>query len=175
MCRICDDRIPLRGVVLCKLPYQTKVEITPRKNGLLLLKLLFAAHVECYPSRICRELLECHKVPSLKSCVVFVRPIILPRGYVSFDWRWTRPKKVRLPVMRGNKFLSPFKTRVELIRPIGRCPHIQRRLVAARYRTGHPDRCPRLTADHRHHHRMLALRHQIWNHQWYLLTSPGPA
>ena len=61
------------------------------------------------------------------------------------------------------------------------CPHgPQGHLVAAGYRSIHSDLCPRLSPDHRHHHRILAHRHQHWNHQhWshvlYLLIRPKPA
>ena len=72
--------------------------------------------------------------------------------------------------MRWKTFLSAFRIGLELIRRTGGrvfVRTVQICLVAAGYISLHPDQCPRLTLNHRHRHRILALRHQNWNHQYW--------
>ena len=75
-----------------------------------------------------------------------------------------------LHFMKGNRYLSASKVRVEPIRLIGRCVFVlfvQRRLVATRYHLEHTDKFPRLTRDHLHRHCMLVRRHHNWNYQYW--------
>ena len=72
-----------------------------------------------------------------------------------------------LHIGRRKCFFAAPRIKVELIRQSG--PHIfvcmvQGHLVATGYRSRDPNRCPRLTPGHSHR-RMLAPKHQNWNHQ----------
>ena len=67
-----------------------------------------------------------------------------------------------LRIMRWKMVLSASMIKVELIRRRGHIVFVcivQGRLVAAGYCSRHPDRCPKLTPDHRRRHRMLTPKH----------------
>ena len=82
----------------------------------------------------------------------------------------TTPRKdcALIRIMRRNRFLSPSRFRVELIRRTGRLVSarmVQRRFVAAGYHPRRPARCPRLTYEHRRQRRVWAHGYRNWNHQ----------
>ena len=96
-----------------------------------------------------RGLLEYHWAPSQNSYVMFVISSVLRRGYMAIYWRLPHQK-------RTMRFSISWEEVSFLTR--------QRRLLVVRYRSGHQDRCPRLTPDYRHRRYMLAKRHLNWNH-----------
>ena len=135
---------------------------------------------QSFPNGRCRALLECRKVPSLKSCVMFARPLVLPRGYVGIEWRWSHEKDSTFHIIRGGggSFSSQDQIRMELIRRIGGCAFVQmvqRRFVAAWYHSGYLDKCPRLTPNNRCWHTGTRAGTIITGTMWYLLMSPGSA
>ena len=83
----------------------------------------------------------------------------------------SKPREDRqLPrMLRTNRFISVPRLRMQMIRRFGRRMSIRRRLLAARYWSRRPARCPRLTLEHRRRchewgrrHRVLGLRQ--WRH-----------
>ena len=145
----------------------------------LIIEILFGSRIVGFLVKRCQELLEFHKVPSQKFYAVFE---VLPRGYVSIDWKRSHQSMtMSFSVSWGEQVsLSVRDQGEDDIRRIGLCvavDRVRRRLVAAGYRSRHSDRCPRLTTDFRQCHCMLAHRHHTGTIRtgliWYLLMGPG--
>ena len=122
---------------------------------------------------------ECHKVASPKSSVVIRRAIQRPHGHrLRMTKRWEDHALIQ--IMRGNRFLSSLRVRVELIKLTGRrvsARMFQRRLIAAGYRSRRPARCPHglmiIAADATDGHAGTGTGSTSTGLMWYLLMSPG--
>ena len=163
---ICVYHIQLWYIAVCKLPSQTKVAIMPTHIWLVIIENSVRFSGLGFRRTIIRELQECHRVPSKKSYVVFVRASVLPKGYLGIYWIWSHQNKT-MPILHTigwRSFLSAVRIRVELIRRTRRRFFVhtaQGSLIVAGFRLWHPDRWPRQPSDHRWY-RMLADRTQKW-------------
>ena len=81
-----------------------------------------------------------------------------------------REDRQLLRMVRMNRFISAPRLRIRMIRRFRRrmsVRTIQRRLLAAGYRSRRPARCPRLTLEHRRRRREWGRRHRVWDlRQW---------
>ena len=86
-----------------------------------IIAILFASRIMGFPRGRCRELLESHRVPPQKSYAVFMRPTVLPMGYVGIDWRRHIKRSPCLfsRNMRGSIFPSVSRIRMGMIRLTG--------------------------------------------------------
>ena len=137
--------------------------------SLCLLETLLGCQVVAFRRGRCRKLLDGYKVPYKRS---YVGAAVLSNGYGSIYWRRSHQNStVLFSVPRGKRILSQRLAsgqdgadRTNWM-PCFVCT-VQRCLVAAGYRSSHLDRCTKLIPDHRHcRRRMVAHRHQNWNHQ----------
>ena len=146
--------------------------ITPK--ALIVIGILFGSQVLCFLRGRCWELLESvENYWSFTRCQV-LHPVRegsnLTRGLRGHLLKTIASKEDRalLRILRWKSFLSASRISEELICQFGRTVVVrtaQGRLVANRSHPRHPDRCLWLAPDHRCHHRLLANRRQIWNHQ----------
>ena len=76
---------------------------------------------------------------------MFVRPIVLPSGYMVIYWRGSQPNKTAsfsVTWWGWDRFRSVIRIKMELVRRIGRCVFcgmVPRRLVSVWYRPWQPD------------------------------------
>ena len=110
----------IRGIWDLKLS-ETITVIMPTTIQPVIIKILPSSPVLDNLRGRCRELLECHRVPSKKSCAVFIRATVLLRGYLGICWRQSNQRKI-VPFYAswgGRVFSQLSRIRLELIRRTG--------------------------------------------------------